>query len=93
MTFSEWRNTKAFSIMNNNLDITIFVQSSVMSEQEKKDYPKHETTGGYLKTITLKEAWKNMWGNLTQDAKSAFTSLPNFNAEKFLEITGVDVNE
>lgn len=62
-----------------------------MSEEEKKNHPSHETTGGYLKSTPYKEGWINMWGNLTDKDKSEFTSLPNFDKDKFFEITGIQI--
>lgn len=77
--------------MNDHLDNTLWIPSSHMSEQEKKDNPKHETTEGYLKTIPMKEAWKNMWQNLTDENKKVFTTLENFDSSKFEIITGIKI--
>ena len=73
------------------LNFTFWIPFSQMSEEEKKNNPKAETTEGYLKTISHKEGWANMWGNLTAESKKVFLDLPNFDAKKFKEITGIDV--
>ena len=86
----DWEQSEAVRIMT-NLDPTIWVPMSIMTDEEKAKHPKYETTEGYLKTITLKEAWRNLWPNLADDKKKLFTDLPNFCPDKFLEITGVDV--
>ena len=88
MKIKEWENHRAVRLMQ-NLDPTIWVPMSIMTDEEKSNYPKYETTEGYLKTIGLKEAWKNMWGNLSDSDKAVFTSLPNFDANIFEEITGI----
>jgi hypothetical protein len=88
----EWENHKAVQIMNKHLNQTIWVPQNIMTEEEKKSHPKHETTEGYLKTITLKEAWRNMWPNLSEANKKVFTTLPNFDWGKFTEITGIEKN-
>jgi len=75
----------------NNLNPNIWVWSSEMTEDEKKAFPGHETTGGYLKSISMQEAWTNMWGNLSEENKQVFLTLPNFNKDKFKEITGLEV--
>jgi hypothetical protein len=62
-----------------------------MTDEEKKAYPKHETTDGYLKTKTMHEAWSDMWGNLSPDKRKIFTDLENFDAKKFETITGIKV--
>ena len=38
-------------------------------------------------------ARKNAWSKLSNKEKQAFLDLPHFNAEIFLDITGVDVTE
>ena len=73
----------------------VFIQEEDMTEEEKAKFPEHKTTGGYLKeqikplTETFPEAWKK----LNEEEKQKWLNLPNFNAEKFLKITGVDVRE
>jgi len=86
----DWENSKPVQIMG-NLEPVIFVPMSIMTEKEKQDNPKYETTEGYLKTITLKEAWANLWGNLSKEDKQAFIDLPNFDAAKFESITGIKI--
>jgi len=46
--------------------------------------------GGYLKTLSYKTAWKEMWSELSHEDKEFFGTLPNFNAEIFEAITGVE---
>ena len=87
----DWEQSKAYDLMC-RLENTFWIESSMMTEIEKQDYPSHKTTGGYLKTITLKEAWGNLWGNLDDALKNVFLSLPNFDANKFEEITGIKTN-
>lgn len=89
MTVRQWEQSKAYSIMANQLDFTEWIPWSVMSKEEKERYPKNEVCEGYLKTITLKEAWGKMWHNLTDENKKAFTELENFSSEIFESITGI----
>lgn len=90
MTFEDFRNTRAFDLLH-TINTTLWVQSNIMNEQEKKDYPCHVTTGGYNKVIPYKEAFTNKWNNWDKESKEAFTSLPNFDAEIFFEITGAKI--
>jgi hypothetical protein len=90
MTVLEWESSRACKLMS-NIDPTIWVPSSIMSESEKVKNPKWETTEGYLKTISMKDAWANFWGNLNAVDRSEFTSLENFDAAIFFEITGITV--
>lgn len=90
MKVRDWENHPAYSLMR-NIDPTIFVQSEIMTDQEKENHPKHENIGGYLKTISLKEAWANFWHNLKKQDKQHFITLENFDTEVFEEITGVKI--
>jgi len=64
-----------------------------MSEAEKEQYPNHTAIGGYLKKhlIPLRESFPSAWGKMDTETRKKFTTLPNFDAEKFLAITGVDI--
>jgi hypothetical protein len=92
MSVKEWEQHECCQMMY-AIDPTIWVPSSIMTDEEKATHPKHETTEGYLKTIPLKEAWANFWHNLAEDKKQLFLSLENFDAAIFEEITGVNVND
>ena len=47
--------------------------------------------GGYLKEYTFKEACQNWWNKMSDENKEIIKSIPNFNAEIFKEITGIEV--
>jgi len=91
-TTADFLNSKAYSIMCQGLIPNIWIDSDSMTDEEKAMYPQHTTTGGYLKSISLKEAWANMWPNLNADAQKAFTILPNFCPSIFEEITGIKIS-
>ena len=91
MTLSEWRRTRAAQILSHNFENNIWVSSEYMTVEEKKMYPSHKTTGGYLKTLSFKEACANMWNNLTDREKDIIQSIPNFNKDKFKQITGIEL--
>ena len=90
MTVRQWENHPACQMMY-NIDLTIWVPSEIMTDEEKAAHPHHETTGGYLRAISMKEAWANFWGILSDENKAVFTTLENFDADKFKEITGITV--
>jgi len=92
MTVREWEQTEACQIMY-SIEPTIWVPNYMMSEDEKEANPKWEATEGYLKTISMYEAWANLWGNLSDDKKQVFLNLENFCPKKFKEITGIDVTK
>ena len=61
------------------------------TEEEKKADPEKELAGGYLKEHTMQEAWANWWAKMTEDNKKIVQEIPNFDAEVFNEITGIEV--
>jgi hypothetical protein len=89
----DWENSEAVQTMADLLETAIWVYSENMSDDDKKKYPTHETTGGYLKVKTMYEAWADMWGNLSAKKRKLFTDLENFDADKFKVITGIDVKK
>jgi len=72
-------------------DLAEWVESSDMTDQEKADHPFWETTRGYLKTYDYNEAWKSAWDKADEDDRAKLFNLPNFDADIFKEITGIDV--
>jgi hypothetical protein len=72
-----------------------WVDQSKMTHQEKKDNPNWAAMGGYLKKInkSIQETFPIWWESTTQENRDKFLNLPNFDAEKFLKCTGVDVRK
>ena len=89
--YYEARNLRGIEVLNWNFENSWWIYSENMTDEEKKAHPEHEITGGYLKTVDLKAACKNMWDNLCEKDKQAVKDLPNFDAKIFKEITGIEV--
>ncbi len=64
-----------------------------MTDKEKEAYPGYTTTGGYLKVKEYKQAWREAYSNTTQEDRDKVKELPNFDADIFKEITGIDIEE
>lgn len=45
-----------------------------------------------LIAFTYEEMWENAWSNMTDSEKQLVKDLPNFDAEIFKEITGIDIS-
>ena len=94
MTFRQWRDSDAYSLIARiEFKPNQFIISSDMTDEEKVAHPEHETIGGYLKVCDTGEAFSTWWGSLTKNEKSIIKNIPNFNAEKFLQLTGIQVND
>jgi len=76
-----------------NLPITEWISEKNMTDKQKKDNPDFHTKEGILITRSYKEAWQIAWAKATPEQKQEFLDLPNFDADIFLEITGVDVRK
>lgn len=90
LTYRDWLDHRARSIINWNMETTAWVYEENMSNEEKEQYPTYKTTGGYLKRFSYQEAWSNLWNDLTSNEKEIIKSIPNFDADKFKEITGIE---
>ena len=62
------------------------------TEEEMKEDDDKKATKGYLKNYTYKEACANWWSKLTEENKEIIMSIPNFDADKFEEITGIKID-
>ena len=68
-------------------ELTVWVSGGDMTEEEKKNHSHWKVTGGYLKTIDYKEAWKKCPKEFIDKVKK----LKNFSKSKFKKISGLDV--
>ena len=75
-----------------DIPLNEFIYTENMTDEEKKNNPEHETTGGYLKTLEYKEAW-GVWWKDNQDKKDKIKKLPNFDKNIFFSITGINIEE
>ena len=62
------------------------------TDAEKKESVIRQCAGGYLKRYSYKEACANWWSKYTDDEKQIIMTMPNFDADIFEEITGIDVH-
>ena len=53
----------------------------------------YETTGGYLKVLDYKEAFTASMEKATKEDIAQIKALPNFNAQKFFEISGFMIRD
>jgi len=70
-----------------------WISESEMTTQEKLDNETFHVCDGYLKKFEYKKAWANFWRDTDEDNRQKFLNLPNFDAEIFEKITGINVNK
>lgn len=92
LTIQEWRNSEAFNLIRRiNFTPLKWVCAVEMSDDEKKQHPEYETTGGYLKFNDLTHVYQDWWDGLTDSEKAIIRAIPNFDPAKFEKITGIVV--
>ena len=91
ITFSDFKWSRAYGLLCYiPSDCLTWKYSEYMTDNEKAEHPEHKTTGGFLYLEKAdRQAW---WESLSDDSKSAITSMPYFDAEKFFICTGIKVN-
>jgi hypothetical protein len=72
-----------------------WVASEDMSDSERSQYPSHASTGGFLRkhTLPLIQSMPLMWEKLTPEQRQKWLDLPNFDADKFLRMYGIDTRK
>lgn len=75
-------------------ELTRFISYDTATDAERETYKKEiETCGGFLKTISYKEAWRKSWDNASDEDRRKVLTLPNWDNEVFKEISGIDVEK
>lgn len=90
-TLEEWREAYKPDWLYFNL--IEWVCEEDMTDKEKEDHPTYQTTGGYLKVYRYKEAFQKSYNSATREEQLKIKDLPNFNADKFYEISGIRIDE
>jgi hypothetical protein len=92
-TFRDWRDSEARYLLNKiQHNVLEWIWFDDMTDEEKEQYPEYETTGGYLKELDESECDQIWWNSLSEREKDIIKALPNFDADIFKEITGIDVS-
>ena len=89
MTVLQFRNSRFYeALISVPFILTEWVE---YTEEEKKADKVKELIGGYLKKYEYKEACKTWWDKLSDKNKEIIHEIPNFDAEKFYRITGIQI--
>ena len=89
---------KETDILRNNIkfpeyfyfDFKEWVWLSQMTKEEIEANPSAKTCNGFLREISYQEAWKKSFENASQSDIELTRELPNFDAQLFFEISGID---
>ena len=85
---------KPTNLKRNEINIPYFdlrLTEWINYSQAEKDADHNKALiGGYLKTYSYKEAWANWDEKATDSQRNEIKALPNYDADVFMEITGLD---
>ena len=96
MTLREWRLTEAAGLMRGiEVPYPTWRDWSELTEEERELNKRLECQGGMLVVPENvgKPDFAGWWGRLTEDEKAVIKAIPNFDAEKWELITGIEVDE
>ena len=90
MTLNEFRKSKYGKALRSvKLKLTEWIE---YTEEEMKEDKNKRLIGGYLEEYSYKEECTNWWSKLTEENREIIMSIPNFDADKFYEITGIKID-
>ena len=92
MTLREWRDTDAADLMSGiRIDSDHWIYADDMTDEERIAHQGFATAGGYLHVGTGKPDYAGWWDGLTDEERATIIAIPNFDADKWAYITGIDV--
>jgi hypothetical protein len=72
-------------------DLIVWTSYDTATDEEKETHKQEiEISGGFLKTLDYKEAWRLAWDKVGKEEHEKLLKLPNWDNEVFKEITGID---
>ena len=92
MTYIEWLNSDARDLLSTIPKRAVeWIDSEHMTDDEKKNNPTYDCTGGYLKVLNESECAQMWWDGLENREKDVIKSIPNFDSDIFKKCTGITV--
>ena len=94
LTYRDWLSSDARYLMNQiPKNVTKWIWSSDMTDEEKAAHPEHEITEGYLKVLDESGCGQVWWDGLSKKNKEIIRAIPNFDAAIFEQCTGIKVGD
>ena len=87
---------KGVRVLHKAFRVTCYVPFEDMTSEEKAAHPEYgpdNEYGGYMRKVDYKTACKQAWDALNDDERKSVTEIPNFDADVFEEITGIDARK
>ena len=91
-TYRDWLDSDARYLLNQiQKDVLEWISEYDMTDEEKEANPAYTTTGGYLKVLDESECAQLWWNDLKVGERETIRSIPNFDKDKFEQITGIKI--
>ena len=72
-------------------NLTVWVSHDTATDEEKEAHKTEiETCGGFLKTLSYKDAFRIAWDKASKEEHKKLLKLPNWDNEIFMDISGID---
>ena len=92
-TYRDWLDSDARYLLNQiQKNVVEWVYESDMTDEEKNANPTYKTTGGYLKVLDESQCAQLWWDDLREGERETIRSIPNFDKDKFEQITGIKIS-
>ena len=88
----EWNKVKG-GLPDIKLPLNVWVDKKDMTDDEKNNDSVYKEIGGFLRTLTYKDAWKKWWSEAKKSDKEDITGLKYFKSDIFKSITGIEVKD
>ena len=88
----EWNKIKK-ALPDIKLPLNVWVDKKDMTDDEKDNNSVYKEIGGFLRTLTYKDAWKKWWEDSKKSDREAITGLKYFKADIFKGITGIEIKD
>jgi hypothetical protein len=73
-------------------NLTLWISHDTATQEEKKKYKNEiEVSGGFLKTLDYKEAWKLSYKKASKEDRAKVKNILGFDKKLFEEITGIKI--
>ena len=92
-TLEEWRNSIAYELLSRIPPESEWRPYSDTTEEEDSEHPECKKNGGYFCIDKEGKRFIRWWESLIESERDVILSIPNFDAEKFKKITGIDVTD
>lgn len=88
VTKDEWEKVKS-ELPDIKLPLNVWVDKKDMTKDEKDNNSVYKEIGGFLRTLSYEDSWKQWWTEAKQEDKDKILNCKYFDSGIFTELTGL----